>query len=240
MRKDRLWTKAKLNGARFSFSRQATGKGQLRVINRPATAGTQFKIRMAIGSPTCCAPLSDGDSNRFEGRSSRHLKRRPFRTVPNGRSTKLWRKIASPSLDLRNRCISSTAPPWRGAPFIGFYEALAIAEHQRERTVAEGEELGSNLLRVDQRSCKQWSERTRGTSPDVGSGPMRAPTDRLPFSFGVAVSDRRQLASAPSWQRHLRHDQPSRHCGIVPYVLRQTARTLDRDLDCDIAAGVTG
>jgi len=24
------------------------------------------------------------------------------------------------------------------------------------------------------------------------------PTDRLPFSFGVAVSDRRQLASAPS------------------------------------------
>jgi hypothetical protein len=37
---------------------------------------------------------------------------------------------------------------------------------RREQTtaakVAEGEELGSNLLRVDQRSSKQWFERTRG------------------------------------------------------------------------------
>jgi len=224
VRKDRLWTKAKLNGARFSFWRQATGKGQLRVINRPATAGAQFKIRMAIGSPTCCAPLSDGDSNRFEGRSSRHLKRRPFRTVPNGRSTKLWRKIASPSLDLRNRCISSTAPPWRGAPFIGFYEALAIAEHQRERTVAEGEELGSNLLRVDQRSCKQWSERTRGKSPDVGSRPMRAQpiaclsAPELPPQIDASLPAR--LPGSDIYGMI----QPSRHCAIGGYVLRQQRR----------------
>jgi hypothetical protein len=67
------------------------------------------------------------------------------------------------------------------------------------------------------------------------------PTDRLPFSFGVAVSDRRRLASAPSWQRHLRHDpavETLRDRG-----LRFAANSADagsRNLDCDIAAGVTG
>jgi len=55
------------------------------------------------------------------------------------------------------------------------------------------------------------------------------PTDRLPFSFGVAVSDRRQLASAPSGSDIYGMIQLSRHCAIVAYVLRQTARTLDRE-----------
>jgi hypothetical protein len=69
---------------------------------------------------------------------------------------------------------------------------------------------------------------------------MRAQPIAWPFSFGVAVSDRRQLASAPSWQRHLRHDltvETLRDRG-----LRFAANSADagsRNLDCDIAAGVT-
>ena len=95
--------------------------------------------------------------------------------------------------------------------------------------MAEGEELGSNLLRVDQRSCKQWSERTRGTSPDVGGRPMRA----QPIACLSASESPSQIhASLPA--RLPGSDiygmiQPSRHCAIVAYVLRQTARTLDRE-----------
>jgi hypothetical protein len=86
--------------------------------------------------------------------------------------------------------------------------------------VAEGEELRSNLLRVDQRSCKQWSERTRGQAR-CRQPTNAGPTDRLPFSSGVATSDRRQLASAPSWQRHLRHDPTVETLRDRSYVLRQ-------------------
>ena len=94
--------------------------------------------------------------------------------------------------------------------------------------MAEGEELGSNLLRVDQRSCKQWSKRTRVTSPDVGSRPMRA----QPIACLSASESPSQIDA--SCQRAFLAAiygmiQPSRHCAIVAHVLRQTARTLDRE-----------
>src|ERR1700694_2738963 len=54
---------------------------------------------------------SDRDSNCFEDGGREHLKSCPLRTVPNRHSTKLWRNIASPGLDIENWDISGTAPP---------------------------------------------------------------------------------------------------------------------------------
>jgi hypothetical protein len=106
--------------------------------------------------------------------------------------------------------------------------------------VAEGEELGSNLLRVDQRSCKQWSEGTRVTSPDVGSRPMRAqPIACLSASESPSQIDASLPARLPG--SDLRHDpavETLRDRG-----LRFAANSADagsRNLDCEIAAGVTG
>jgi hypothetical protein len=64
--------------------------------------------------------------------------------------------------------------------------------------MAEGEELGSNLLRVDQRSASNGVKGPEGQAPMQAAdqcGPNRSPA----FQLRVAVSDRRQLASAPSW-----------------------------------------
>jgi hypothetical protein len=94
------------------------------------------------------------------------------------------------------------------------------------RSLAEGEELGSNLLRVDQRSCKQWSERTRGKSPDVGSRPMRAQpiaclsAPELPPQIDASLP-------APSWQRHLRHDPTVETLRDRGLRFAATAQTLD-------------
>jgi hypothetical protein len=54
--------------------------------------------------------------------------------------------------------------------------------------LAEGEELGSNLLRVDQRSSKQWSERTEGVTRRRQPR-LSAPTDRLPFSYAGCTDE---------------------------------------------------
>ena len=107
--------------------------------------------------------------------------------------------------------------------------------------MAEGEELGSNLLRVDQRSCKQWSERTRGTSPDVGSRPMRAqPIACLSASESPSQIDASLPARLPGSDIYGRDStvETLRDRG-----LRFAANSADagsRNLDCEIAAGVTG
>ena len=107
--------------------------------------------------------------------------------------------------------------------------ASSLGEYAALGKLAEGEELGSNLLRVDQRSCKQWSERTRVTSPDVGSRPMRAqPIACLSASESPSQIDASLPARLPGSDIY-GMIQPSRHCAIVAYVLRQTARTLDRE-----------
>jgi hypothetical protein len=53
-------------------------------------------------------------------------------------------------------------------PLLGLIATNSRGEYAASVKVAEGEELGSNLLRVDQRSSKQWCEGSRGTSPRDG------------------------------------------------------------------------
>jgi hypothetical protein len=55
------------------------------------------------------------------------------------------------------------------------------------------------------------------------------PTDSPAFQLRVAVSDRRQLDSAPSWQRHLRHDPTVETLRDRGLRFAATARTLDRE-----------
>jgi hypothetical protein len=55
---------------------------------------------------------------------------------------------------------------WEFAAVIGLKLPRNLrGEYVASAKVAEGEELGSNLLRVDQRSSKQWSERNQGEKP---------------------------------------------------------------------------
>jgi len=117
---------------------------------------------------------------------------------------------------------SPTRPDRRSSAVFRIVEDRSLAD--RIVKMAEGEELGSNLLRVDQRSCKQWSERTRGTSPDVGSRPMRAQpiaclsAPELPPQIDASLPAR--LPGSDIYGMI----QPSRHCAIGGYVLRQQRR----------------
>jgi hypothetical protein len=100
---------------------------------------------------------SDRDSNRHQGHSGKRLKWLPLKTAPNRRSTKLWRKTTSPASNLRNRQFSRTAPLPGRVVLLGFLETLAWGGIGIAAVVAEGEELGSNPLRVSHRDRPQSS-----------------------------------------------------------------------------------
>ena len=83
--------------------------------------------------------MPDRNSNRHRGRSCKHLKWLPLKTVPNRRSTKLWRKTPSLAPNLRNPQFSGTAPSPRKVVFLGFFETLTTGGIESAAAVAEQE-----------------------------------------------------------------------------------------------------
>jgi hypothetical protein len=89
--------------------------------------------------------------------------------------------------------------------------------------LAEGEELGRTFSASTSVFPSKGANGPRD-EPSCRQPTNAGPTDRLPFSSGVAVSDRRQLASAPSRQRH---DPTVATCAIVA-TFCGNSRTRDR------------
>ena len=71
----------------------------------------------------------------------------PSKTVPNRRSTKLWRKTQSLALNSRSAVLWYATLP-NQVVLLGFLEVFAASDIGRAAAVAEGEELGSNLFRL--------------------------------------------------------------------------------------------
>ena len=89
-----------------------------------ASGGPQRRIKVEHLRGVECCRMSDRDSKRHTDRSRKHLEWLPLKTVPNRRSTKLWRKTPSPTTYFRNREFSSTATFPGDVGFIGLFGRL--------------------------------------------------------------------------------------------------------------------
>ena len=164
------------SASQFSLSRfRGVPQQSSGLANCPVGRGKRQKssLNIAIGLRRC--PTSDRDSKRQRDCSCKHLKWLLLETVPNRRSTKLWRKTPSPASNLRNREFSRPAPLPGRVVFIGVFRDFGHEWHWKPSSGGGGRGTGIEpsprkpaCLGVNQRSPRTIAKRLRGWYPVGG------------------------------------------------------------------------